>query len=185
MSTLIHHPKRLLPEELDHYLSMGWRPTGQSIYNSNFLRLENGEVVSVLPTRMELTNYTFTKSLRKLLRRNLARFRVAYGPATMPSPDFLAVNQRYMLYCPDKSLENLEYHVLGNKLRRVFNTWETRVYDGDRLVAFSYFDLGSDSAYSKAGIYDPIYSKHSLGLFTLLLEVELCLRMQKAFFYPG
>lgn len=185
MSTLILHPKALHPADLDHYLSMGWRPTGQSVYNSNFLRLDNGKIVSVLPLRLPLVDFTFSKSIRKLLSQNLRRFKVVFGPATLPTADFKAVNELYLAEYPNKSLEAIQYHVIGNRLRRVLDTWQTSIYDGDKLVAFSYFDLGDRTAYSKCGIYDPSYARYSLGIFSMALEVQMCQRMRKELFYPG
>ena len=68
---------------------------------------------------------------------------------------------------------------------RVLNTQLFRVYDGKRLVAFSYFDVGRRVMYTKAGIYDPDYADHSLGLFTMLLEVELAVERDFTYYYPG
>lgn len=185
MSTIIHHLNHLSPEELDRYLQHGWRTTGQAVYNCNFLWLEHGEMVSVLPMRLHLDNHRFSKSMRKILRRNLSRFRICYGPGCQPDEDVLDVNDAYLRNFPKKSLYNIDYHIVGNYHRRVLNTWECRVYDKERLIAISFFDLGSSTAYGKAGIYDPEYQQHSLGLFTMALEIEFCKRRQLKHYFPG
>lgn len=185
MSTVIRHLNYLPPAELDRYLEKGWRTTGQAVYNCNFLWLESGEMISVLPMRLQLKGYQFSKSMRKMMRRNLDRFQVVYGPAINMNSEAYRVNLAYLQQNPDKSLPNLDYHITGNYLRRVLNTWECRIYDGCRLAAISYFDLGNNSAYGKAGIYDPAYSQFSLGLFTMGLEVEFCQRRGLSRYFPG
>ncbi|MEM9836609.1 MAG: hypothetical protein AAF828_08910 [Bacteroidota bacterium] len=185
MATLIHHPHTLADWELDDYLANGWRATGQSVYNSNYLLLDSGDMVGVLPSRVALSDFQFSKRMRKRMRNNLRRFQVVYGPAMEVAEDKQNINRQYLARFPNKSLEYLEYHLLGNAGQRVLNTWETRVYDAGKLIAFSYFDLGKTSAYSKAGIYDPDYAKYSLGLFTMGLEIEFCLRLRKQWYYPG
>ncbi|PHI21108.1 hypothetical protein CEQ90_03540 [Lewinellaceae bacterium SD302] len=185
MSTLIRHLNYLSPVDFDEYLRRGWRTTGQAVYNCNFLRIDSGDMISVLPLRLNLNDYVFSRSLRKLLRRNLSQFRVTYGPARRMDEETYKVNQAYRRIQPDKSLDNLNYHITGNYNRRVLNTWETRIYAGDELVAFSYFDLGQRSVYGKAGIYHPDYASYSLGIFTMALEIEFCLRLRMEFYYPG
>ena len=67
----------------------------------------------------------------------------------------------------------------------VFNTYEVEVYDGDRLVAMSYFDIGERSMASLIGIYHPDYAKYSLGKYTMLLELQHALDSDYQFYYPG
>lgn len=185
MATIILHPSEFTKAQLDQYLAAGWRATGQSVYNSSYLLLDSGEVIDVLPMRLTLEGHEFNKRLRKRIRQNLKRFRVEYGPASEIDEAKNKVNARYMERNPNKSLVNIEYHLLGNYWRQVLDTWETRIYDGSELIAFSYFDLGDNSAYSKAGIYNPDYAECSLGLFTMALEIQFCKRIGKTYFYPG
>ena len=44
------------------------------------------------------------------------------------------------------------------------------IYDGDKLIAVSYFDLGEQSMASLLGLYDHAYNKLSLGTYTMLKE---------------
>lgn len=187
MPTIIYHPRQgVAPEYLDRHLARGWRVTGQSIYNCNFLRLDSGEIISVLPTRLSLYNHRFSKGIRKLMRRNLKRFKVVYSPADWPEVEEEGrVNEAYMAKYPDKSTSVLQYHAYGERGVKVFNTWQIKVYDGDLLIAFSYLDLGRKCVYSKAGIYDPAYANHSLGLFTMGLEIEFSRRKNIDWYYPG
>lgn len=188
MATNIIHPTHALePSDLDAFLERGWRPTGQSIYTSDYLRTDDDELHGCVQIRMPLSqSFTFKKRHRKLLRRNADRFRIIHEPmAGMPDQELLNVNRLYMAVHPDKTREDLEYNVINEYGQRVLNTQVIRVYDRHRLVAFSYFDVGRRVMYTKAGIYDPEYKAHSLGLYTMLLEVEYALEQQFDYYYPG
>ncbi len=185
MGTFIRHPERLRPKELDNYLAMGWRPAGQSIYSADFIQLAPGELIAVLPTRLPLEGHSFNKRMRKLLRRNRRLFDIKINSDSKITTAKRRVNDLYRLEHPDKSLEIIEYHLSGPHRQRVFNTWEIEIYYEGKLVAFSFFDIGSQAAYSKAGVYDPNFSRYSLGLHTLLEEVAFCSEQGLTYFYPG
>ncbi|NJB86436.1 arginine-tRNA-protein transferase [Lewinella marina] len=186
MATHIIHPRQFLePENLDAFLERGWRPTGQSIYTSDYLRTDDDELHGCLQIRLPLEGFSFKKRHRKLLRRNKQRFRLSYEQAGQPDEELLRVNRLYMAEHPEKTREDLEYNVFSEDGQQVLDTRVLRIYDGDRLVAFSYFDVGRRVMYTKAGIYDPAYADASLGLYTMLLEVELGLEAGLAYYYPG
>lgn len=183
MPSAILAPTKISATELDEYLAKGWRPLGQRIYTADFIQLELGDIFSVVPTRLPLANHRFKKRQRKLLRRNNARFSYHIGPAVIDEEKH-RVNELYMAAHPTKSTDELDIHTLHNG-RRVFNTLECCVYDGAQLIAFSFFDCGASSAYSKAGIYDPAYHQYSLGIYTMLLEIRWCQTEGMEYYYPG
>lgn len=183
MPTAIHAPDSLSPAELDQYLARGWRPLGQRIYTADYIQLELGAIYSVVPTRLPLNGHRWRKSQRKLLRRNAEIFTYTVGPARIDAAKE-RLNSQYLLEHPTKSSPDLAIH-LEHDGRQIFNTLEINIYHGDKLVAFSFFDRGISSAYSKAGIYDPGYHRYSLGLYTMYLEIDWCLRHGLDFYYPG
>ncbi|CAH0999467.1 Aspartate/glutamate leucyltransferase [Neolewinella maritima] len=186
MATHIIHPTKVIaPQQLDEFLASGWRPTGQSIYTSDYLRTDDDELHGCLQIRLSLQDFTFKKRHRKLLRRNSARFRIVHEAARFPDGELLRVNRLYMDVHPEKTREDLEYNVMNEDGERVLNTQLFRVYDGERLVAFSYFDVGRRVIYTKAGIYDPAYAGYSLGVFTMLLEVQYGMQQDFTHYYPG
>ena len=185
MPTQILHPTQLPPRALDSYLAAGYRPSGQSIYTSEFIQVEQGELISVIPTRLPLEGHGFGKSARKLLRRGDAKFRAVVKPAQNPTPDQFRVYQAYSEREPEKGSIALDYHLYQGDGKQVLNTHETRIYLGPELVAFSYFDVGSEAAYGKMGVYHPEYRKDSLGIYSMLLEVRHCAREGFSYYYPG
>ena len=67
----------------------------------------------------------------------------------------------------------------------VFDTRELRVYDDKKLIAVSYFDLGGQSAASLLALYDHNYKYYSLGLYTMLKEIEILKNKGFRWYYPG
>ncbi|MEK7257118.1 MAG: GNAT family N-acetyltransferase, partial [Bacteroidota bacterium] len=82
-------------------------------------------------------------------------------------------------------MPNLKFNMLDNSETNIFSSYEIAVYDGDKLVAFSFFDVGKSSLASIKGVYDHEYAKHSLGLYTMLKEIQFGLELGFQYFYPG
>jgi arginine-tRNA-protein transferase len=59
------------------------------------------------------------------------------------------------------------------------------VYDGDRLVAVSYFDMGERAMASLIGLQHPDYRSDGLGIFTMLKEIEFGRSAGLKWYYPG
>lgn len=183
MSATILTPQLFTPLDLDNYLAKGWRPYGQRIYTADFIQLKLGEVYSVLPTRLDLATHQWRKGQRKLLRKNKEKFQFTVKPASLDT-EKIRINDLYRNYFPDKGVEDLNIHLSHND-RQIFNTFELCIYDNDQLIAFSFFDLGEQSAYSKIGIYDLAYSQHSLGLYSMYVEIEWLMAQSFRYYYPG
>lgn len=177
------YPESLSPEELDIYLANGWYRMGQSIFTTHFLCFHD-QFFSALWVRLSLKNYEFSKSLRKIIRRNYSAFDIRFQPAQI-TPEKEALYQKYKQGFPGQLAPTLDDSLHEGFDGNIYNTFETLVYDGDKLIAFSFFDLGEKSAASILGVYDHDYHKHSLGLFTVLLEIIFCIKNDFDFFYPG
>ncbi len=144
----------------------------------------NGEVLSLIHIRLKLEDYRFRRSFRKLLKRNGRLFRIEHGPAVVtPEKDNLYQAQKHKF----KGFihPNLEEFLFDDPTQQLFNTREIAVYDGDKLVAISFFDEGKASLASLLGLYDPAYRRFSPGIYTMLLEIQHGLNTQKRFYYPG
>ncbi len=178
-----HYPERLLIEELDAYLARGWYRMGQSIFTTHFLCFGD-YFYSAMWVRLPLENYEYSKSLRKNIRRNTARFRTTFTKSQL-TYEKEQLYQRYKASFPGMLAPTLKESLLDGEEFNIFQTYEVNVFDGSRLVAVSFFDVGEDSAASILGIYEPSYSEHSLGLYTMLMEIEYCRQHDMSFFYPG
>lgn len=178
-----HYPEIMRPEELDAYLSRGWYRMGQTIFTTHFLCFGE-QFYSAVWVRLALREYRFRKSLRKIVRRARRHFSVHFREAYLDrEKEYLY--QRYKAGFPGLLAPTLRDSLLDGEEFNIYNTYEVAVYDGDRLVAASFFDLGQDSVASIMGIYDPAYSKYSLGIFTMLMEITFAQENYFEYYYPG
>jgi arginine-tRNA-protein transferase len=181
----VYQPKSLSPSRLDKLLAGGWFRTSSSISRLQYLCID-GTVGSVINIRAKLANYVFSKSFRKLLAKNKKRFTHIIRKASIDEV-------KEMLYQKQKSrfeifvMENLHVFLYDylDAQDCVFDTYEIAVYDGDKLVAVSFFDLGLKSVASILGLYDHDYQKYSLGSYTMLLEIEYAKANGFTCYYPG
>ncbi|HMO38667.1 MAG TPA: arginine-tRNA-protein transferase [Saprospiraceae bacterium] len=178
-----HYPDALVPEQLDAYLEQGWYRMGQSIFTTHFLCFGE-QFYSAVWIRLALQDHAFSKSMRKLLRRNGAQFRTEFRRSKINSEQE-RLYQRYRSNFPGVLAPTLRESLHDGEDLNLYHTWSVQVYDGARLIATSFFDIGHNSAASIMGIYDPDYSRHSLGFYTMLCEVAFCQQNKLSFFYPG
>lgn len=179
-------PFVLSPESLDWYLSRGWYRMGGHIFTTHFLFFQE-RPFSAIWIRQHLKTHKFSKSQRKLMRKNAKLFDLATGPRVIDAER----EELYTRYSANfdgrlsptisDSLEDYENH------NGIFNTWETTIREkvSGKLVGVSYFDLGDSSAASILGIYDPLLSSFSLGYYTMLLEIAFCQERDLEYYYPG
>jgi arginyl-tRNA--protein-N-Asp/Glu arginylyltransferase len=179
-----HYPEQIHPEELDAYLAQGWYRMGQTIFTTHFLCFGE-QFYSALWIRLHLEGYEFRKRLRKLLQRNDKLFRVEYRRTDLRDRETELLYQRYKAHFPGHLASTLCDSLLDGEDHSIFNTLEVAVYDGERLVAASFFDLGADSVASIMGIYDPAYQRYSLGFYTMLKEITFARDNGFRYYYPG
>lgn len=178
-----HYPRQLSRPRYDQYLASGWFRGAVMLYKMDLVCIDN-EVYSVVNIRLNLGNYKASKSQRKILRNAERRFKIIYGKANPTS-------EKEGLYKQHKHrFKGFIHPTLTDYLNAgfdstVFDTREVCVYDGDRLVAVSYFDLGEKSMASLLGLYDEAYSDWSLGTLTMLKEIEFGIKTDRKWYYPG
>lgn len=178
-------PFVLSPESLDFYLAKGWYRMGSNIFTTHFLFFKE-RAYSAIWLRLDLKEFSFSKSQRKLLRKNAKIF----APASAPRIIDQEREDLYRIYADNfdgrlspSIADSLEDYGADT----VFNTLSISVRDqsSEKLVAASYFDIGQDSAASILGFYHPDYQTASLGYYTMLLEIEYCLQHGIRYYYPG
>jgi arginine-tRNA-protein transferase len=178
-----HYPEKLTAARYDRYLASGWFRGSSMLYKMDMLCMDS-DLHSVVNIRLALPGFNFKKKHRKILRQNDSHFRVEIDYARIDK-------QREQLYVLQKSrfkgfihdsLEEVLYHGMISSL---FDTREIAVYDGDELVAVSYFDIGENSVASLLCLYHPGYKKSSLGIYTMLHEIQWSVDNCKRWYYPG
>jgi arginyl-tRNA--protein-N-Asp/Glu arginylyltransferase len=170
----------------DHYdalMASGWfRGTG-IVYRSEIVCIDE-QVFAVQNIRFPLADYSAGKKHRKILRTNNSRFTYSIGE---PSVDerkeelYRKHTKRFKAFVHQSLAEIVYFTKQGCE----FDTKELCVYDGDKLIAVSYFDIGKQSMASILCIYDQSYYKSSLGIYTMLLELEYAQSQGVKYYYPG
>ncbi|MEZ4986958.1 MAG: arginine-tRNA-protein transferase [Saprospiraceae bacterium] len=178
-----HYPDLIHGKELDEYLSKGWYRMGQSIFTTHFLCFEE-TIYPAIWVRVDLARHSLSKSQRKLMRRNSDRFQTCVVPLTL-TDEKEALYQRYREQFDGYIAPTLRDSLFDGGWINVYQTLETQIYDGDKLVGISFFDIGNSTSASILGIYDPDYQSYSLGYFTMLLEMEYCKQQHFNYYYPG
>lgn len=179
-----HTPQFMSPSRLDKFLSGGWFRNCHLLFRSQLICLE-GDVFSVVNIRLNLADYVFSKSLRKMYKRNLKRF-------TFEVRNMQLDQEKEMLFQKHRArfkgflFESLQHFFSEDLMgQQIFETKEICVYDDGKLIAYSFFDEGNSSMASLLGVFDDSYNKHSLGLFTMLLEIMYGTMSGKQYYYPG
>jgi leucyl-tRNA---protein transferase len=182
MFAQVHSPDSLSQEELDCYLENGWFRMGQTIFTTNFLNFNN-ELYSAMWLRVVLPEFRVDKTFNQLKKMN-AGFRVEFRPATIDQEkeNLFAKYRQSVSFNASNSIHNLLY---GSSAHNIYHTHEVNIYEGKRLIACGYFDLGNNSAAGITCFYDPFYKRYSLGKYLMFLKLEYCKQQGLQYFYPG
>lgn len=173
-------PRELSPRRLDRFLASGWFRTVNMLFRAKVTCFDN-DICSPVNIRIRLADHLPSKRMRKLQQRNGRMFWHEIRKATItPEKEALfGQHQRRFRSFLCNSLE--EFLVLTPR----FDTYEINIYDEDRLIAVSYFDQGSNSIMSLLGLFEVGYSSYSLGIYSMLLEMEYAKANGFKWYYPG
>lgn len=170
------------PGQLDALLSDGWRHFGTHFFRYN-LAVYNGEIRRVLPLRIRLAGFTLSKNQRRVLRRN-EDLRVEVRPIAI-TDESDALFHRHKQRFEDGVPASIYDFVSRDPATVPAEGREIAVYLEDRLVAASYFDDGQTTVSGIYAIFDPGESARSLGIFTMLKEIEYSIHTAREFYYQG
>ncbi len=179
----IYYPERLSGEELDAFLEIGWYRMGQSIFTTNFILL-NDFVYRVFWLRYDLKNIVLSKSQQRLQKRN-KQFNVSVKPLEITDE----IENLYAAYKTDINFQGqISVHQWLYGDRPPYNVFDTELIEiriEDKLIAVGITDQGSESIAGIMNFYDPEYKKYSLGKYLMMLKIELGLRKNLRWYYPG
>lgn len=168
---------------LDHFLAMGWYRMGPTIFTTHYI-FYNEDLFSTIWLRTPLTDYTYSKSLKKILRKNNSQFTYDFEPYSYAS-ELDELYEKYKLAFKGNLPESLERYMMDSLDLDIYDTYLVKVYSEDVLIACSIFDLGEKALSSLFGFYDPEFSAMSLGIYTMLLEIEFALQNDMELYYIG
>ena len=171
------------PATFDDLLASGWRLLGYAIIRHNFTS-SRGQICQTIPLRIRLDSpLNFSKSQRRLLRRN-ADLDVRVGPIRI-TPEKNALFLRHAQRFQDRQPTSIFTFLHTAPSEVPVPGLEFAVFDKDRLLACSYIHVGEQAVSGTYCFYEPDIKGRSLGAFTILLELQLAQQLGKQFYYHG
>ena len=169
-------------EQLDVLLAEGWRHFGEQFFRYS-LGVHESDIRRVIPLRIRLANFSTSKSQRRVLRQN-TDLKVVIRPIEVSDEAahlFQRHKRRFKFGVPDSL-----YDFLSDDPRSIpCEGLEVAVHNHGELVAASYFDVSAHSVSAVYGMFDPDLASRSLGIFTMLKEIEFAMANGKEFYYQG
>ncbi|NIK72766.1 arginine-tRNA-protein transferase [Thermonema lapsum] len=166
---------------LDLLLADGWRHFGTYFFRHT-TELHCGVEVDVMPLRIRLCDFSMKKRQQKIWRRN-QRFLTLIRPFRFGMQKQLLFEkhkQRFKEHVPSHLFDFLPEHP-----ERPTRIHEVCVYDEERLIAASFIDIGQMATSAIYAMFDPDYASFSLGIYTLLVEIDYARQQGKQYHYLG
>ena len=159
-------------KHIDEFLAAGWIILGDEF------RSYGGE--RNIPVRIRLKDFSLSKHQRRVLKRNSDIRTEVKSLAITERECALFENFRIRLIgMGTKSLFNAVPEMSSNEIKTF------TVTEGDRLVATSYLVIGKTSTYSLFAMWEPAFGSRSLGILTILKEIEFSIIHGKEYYYLG
>ncbi len=167
---------------LDELLAGGWRHFGPQFFRYNY-GIHDGELRKVVPLRIRLSRFTLSKTQRRIHRRN-SDLVTTIRPVHIDDEThelFERHKSRFRTGVPDSIYDFISHCPTSEPTVAM----EVDVRRDGKKVAASYFDLGDTAISSVYGLFDPDERSRSLGIFTMLKEIEYAGETGKKFYYHG
>lgn len=179
----IYYPERLHGKQLDDFLEMGWYRMGQSIFTTHFILL-NDYIHRVFWLRYDLKNMILSKSQQQLKKKN-ERFVVSVKPFEI-NDEIENLYAAYKTAITFQAPISVNHCLYGDRPQnKVFDTELIEIRDQEKLIAAGIADQGMDSIAGIMNFYHPDYKRFSLGKYLMMLKLELALKRNFRWYYPG
>ncbi|MEJ7848770.1 MAG: hypothetical protein WKF92_11850 [Pyrinomonadaceae bacterium] len=176
------HAEKLHPAQVDAVWAEGWRHFGSHFFRYN-LGIYEDEIRRVIPLRIRLANFRLSKSQRRIFRKN-EDLQTIIRPVSITAAAenlFDRHKRRFKHGMPDSI-----YDFLSRDAANVpCEAKEVCVYEGEKLIAASFFAVGEYAASAVYGMFAPEETSRSLGIFTMLKEIEFAIENGRQFYYQG
>lgn len=177
------YTSEISPDQFDFLLAEGWRHFGQYFYRYNLGYLHD-EFRHVIPLRICLDDFQLSKNKRRILRKN-------QDLPTVIRPILIDAEKHELFERHKKRFDHsVPYSIFDfldeNAAYIPCEALEFCVYDNSKkLLAVSFLDIGNDSVSSVYAMFEPTITNRSLGIFTMLLEIQYAIENNKTFYYQG
>lgn len=167
------YPDPTTPRGFDKHMA-----AGRFHYNQFFWRYNRSGELRSLPLRIRLKDFRLSKSQKRILRIN-ADLEIHNLPLDLNHLDDLCKLFRRHKMRLGKNAP-VEVKLPQGERNRKFCVFE----DG-KLIAASFFEMGTNTSHGYYCIFDPDIEWRSLGIFTMLKEIEYAREQGNEFYYLG
>lgn len=164
---------------LDEFLASGWIRVGGYLKRRPLFPSKSAPRRNI-PIRIRLEDFSFSKQQRRVLRKN-ADVKIDVRPLSIARED-------------EELFDRHRSRINGTPPRTIYDVIpisslteikKVTITEDDRLLAVSYLDVGKTSTYSIYGIFEPTIVWRSLGILSILKEIEFSIYEGKEFYYLG
>ncbi|MCB9675240.1 MAG: hypothetical protein H6737_08995 [Alphaproteobacteria bacterium] len=177
-------PDTVTRDALDDYLARGWFRFGGTMRTTRFTVWEERHLRSTIWTRTDIPALQWSRSNRRLLARVRRDYDIQVHPLDV-GPEHEALYRAYCEHVGGERPANLTDFLGGEEAIDCYDTQQITIRRDGRLAGFSLFDAGNRSIMSLLGAFDPTHSRQSLGMASMLLEVEHGRERGLAWHYSG
>jgi arginyl-tRNA--protein-N-Asp/Glu arginylyltransferase len=174
-------PRLLTPEQLDIALEQGDRRSGRMLYRPTCPSCHACQAI-----RVPVARFVPSTSQRRVLRKNGESIEMELGPPEL-SRDRLELYNRHK---QERNLARSEEPLSAVNYRAwlvdsCVDTREVRYRVDGRLIGISILDVGRTSVSSVYHYFDPDESPRSLGVHSVIKEIEWCASLGLEWYYLG
>jgi len=170
------------PEELDRLWAQGWRHFGTYFFRYS-VALHWGGIQTVIPLRVDLARFTPSRSQKRVLAKNrdlTVKIRDSFIDGEKMEL-FFRHRQRFKNNIPDTIYDFLT----DEPASKPCINREISIYQGERLLAASFLDVGKRSTSAVYSMFDPVETKRSLGIFAILRSIQYSKELNYRYYYIG
>ena len=167
---------QLSTAEVASCFEAGWRKFGPY-----YFRPACPDCRQCLPLRVPVAEFAPSRSQRRVLRRN-ADLRVAFGPLRLSEEIYNIYREHSGIrFGREADPEDFLFHFYLPSCPSL----QTEIHLGDELAGIGFIDAGADCLSSVYFCFDPRLAGRSLGIFSVLQEIEHTRRLGLQYYYLG
>ncbi len=166
---------------LDSLLALGYRRTGDFLYRTECALCQACE-----PTRVPVSQFVWTRSMLRVLRRGDARLVMSIGPPRCDAQRMELFNRHRQLRGlsrDDEPVDEASYRAF--LVDSCCESIELTFTRDEQIVAVAVVDVGRDSLSAVYTHFDPQLHRYSLGTYAVLKQIEYAAATQRTFVYLG
>lgn len=176
------HADHVSARDMDRLWADGWRHFGSYFFRYRSV-ISRGELLTVMPLRVDLNRFTLSRSQKRVISRN-RDIRVVIRDACIDEEKmrlFSLHRKRFREHAPSSLADFMSEH--PSSLPCVNK--EIAVYRAACLIGVTFLDIGLTATSAVYAIFDPAESRRSPGIFMILESIRYSSERNSRFYYPG